>query len=447
VYLFAGIRFLNKPNHIQSFEESTATYSRGTEGIGVVELHSVDLLPQGLKLESGKTLAGPITVAYEIYGTLTPEKDNAILICHALSGDAHAAGWHEGDRKPGWWDGMIGPGRAFDTDKYFVICSNLLGSCYGTTGPQSINPQTGKAYGCDFPIITIDDMVNVEVELIRHLGITKLLAVAGGSMGGMQALQWAVHYPQLIESVICVASTYRHSPQQIAFNFVAREAIESDPKWQAGHYYETENTPDHGLAVARMVGHITYLSEKSMEAKFSRALGPKGATTDKGLQYQIDDDFSVEKYLEYQGGAFVERFDANSMLYITKALDYFDLSGHHGGWMRAALVGEEVEHQALNETFAKSEIPSLHFLLMSFTSDWLYPPAHLQRVASGLRGYGMDVSYFNFDCPGGHDSFLLSDGIERQTRVVIPFLKTQLERVRGIGITQKIKSQPAPAGF
>ncbi len=425
----------------QIYQESSANVRPISDGIGLVTPQTVDLFPNGLPLESGKTLAGPVHVTYETYGTLTAEADNAILICHALSGSCHAAGFYEGARKPGWWDGMIGPGRAFDTDKYFVICSSVLGSCYGTTGPQDIDPQTGKPYGSDFPIITVADMVDVQKELITHLGIKKLLAVAGGSMGGMQSLQWAVKYADMVESIICVASTYRHSPQQIAFNYVAREAIEADPNWKNGNYYGTDAAPTHGLAVARMVGHITYLSEEAMEMKFSRALGPKGVNTDEGLRYTINDDFSVENYLEHQGGAFVECFDANSMLFITKALDYFDLTTT-GGWIRAVLIGAEVEHKTLH--VGPQQIPPLHFLLMSFTSDWLYPPAHLQRVASGLRAYGIDVSYFNFDCPGGHDSFLLPDGIERQTKVITPFLNTQQDRVRGITITQKLASQPKP---
>ena len=408
---------------------TSSSYSATKGSVGKVQTNVVQVLENGLILQSGIKLAGPIDVAYETYGTLTSERDNAVLLCHALSGGAHAAGWHEGDRKPGWWDDMIGPGKAFDTDQYFFICSNVIGSCYGSTGPESVNPMTGQRYGGDFPVVTIADMVHVQAALIEKLGIKKLLAVAGGSMGGMQVLQWAVSYPERMSALICIASTYRHSPQQIAFNYVAREAIEADPNWRNGHYYSDGFTPDHGLAVARMVGHITYLSEIAMERKFARALGRFGQNSAGKLAYRMEDDFSVETYLDYQGGSFVERFDANAMWFLTKALDYFDLSGEYGGWMRQALIGDTVEHATLVEQ-SMPEIEHLHFLLMSFNSDWLYPPAHLQRVARALRAYGCDVSYFNLDCDGGHDSFLLPEGMALQTRLIRPFLESHLKRIR-----------------
>ena len=277
-------------------------------------------LSDELALESGEKL-GPLTLAYETYGSLNADRTNAILVFHALSGDAHAAGYHEGDDSPGWWDGMIGPGKAFDTDKYFVICSNVIGGCKGSTGPSSENPQTGRPYGLDFPIITIKDMVNAQKKLIDSLGIDKLLSVAGGSMGGMQALQWAVSYPSRLLSAIPIATTARHSPQQIAFNEVGRQAIMADPNWNNGDYYGG-TPPTRGLSVARMVGHITYMSDASMGEKFGRRF------KDRLENEKFEPDFEVEGYLQYRGDNFVKRFDANSYLYITKALDYFDL--HNG---------------------------------------------------------------------------------------------------------------------
>lgn len=370
-------------------------------GLGLVETKSVELFQkEKLELESGEAF-GPITVAYETYGTLSPAKDNAILVCHALSGGAHAAGWLPGQRKPGWWDIMIGPGKAFDTNKYFVICSNVLGSCYGTTGPSSIDPETGRPYGLRFPVVTIRDMVNVQARLLDHLGIAQLLCVTGGSMGGMQALQWAVSYPQRVRSAIAIATTWRHSAQQIAFNEVARQAIMADPAWRRGDYYGTEG-PRMGLAVARMIGHITYLSDVSMERKFGRRLRNRE-------RYGFDFtsiDFEVESYLHYQGQSFVERFDANSLLYLTKALDYFDITQGSG---------------ALSEAFAGSRTL---FLFITFSSDWLYPPYQLKEVAQAVRRAGGDATYCEINSDYGHDAFLLEHAAQA------PLVASFLERAR-----------------
>ena len=365
--------------------------------LGLVETHSVRLFEEGLVLASGVKM-GEITVAYETYGQLNERKDNAILVCHALSGGAHAAGCHKGESKPGWWDVMIGPGKAFDTNRYFVISSNVLGSCYGTTGPSSINPETGKPYGMKFPVVTVRDMVRVQRRLLDHLGVASLLTVTGGSMGGMQALQWAVSYPEMVRSVIAIATTHRHSAQQIAFNEVARQAIMGDPGWKSGDYSPSEG-PRLGLAVARMVGHITYLSEVGMEQKFGRRLRNREA-----YGYDFSLDFEVESYLRYQGKSFVERFDANSLLYLTKALDYFDLS-----------EGRD----SLSEAFRDSRAL---FLLLAFSSDWLYPAHQLKEVAQAIRRTGNDATYCVINSDYGHDAFLL----EYQTQE--PLVRSFLER-------------------
>ena len=350
-----------------------------------------------IKLESGLEFA-PITVAYETYGELNEDKSNAILVLHALSGDAHAAGYHaENDKKPGWWDNMIGSGKAFDTDKYFVICSNILGGCKGTTGPSSINPETGKPYGITFPVITIEDMVKVQKKLIDFLGIKKLLSLAGGSMGGMQAMEWAIQYPESVLSCIVIAAASKLSAQNIAFNEVGRNAIISDSNWNSGNYYEGES-PSSGLAVARMIGHITYLSEESMHRKFGRKLQDK---TKRDFSFDID--FQVESYLRHQGQSFVDRFDANSYLYITKAMDYFDLSQKYG---------------SLAHAFKDSKS---RFLFITFSTDWLFPPNELKNTARTLMSLEKEVTYCNIDCPNGHDSFLLET--EHQTRIINNFLK------------------------
>ena len=372
------------------------------EGVGLVEPKDFTFATdEPFLLESGHSIS-PITVRYETYGTLDADRSNAILIVHAFSGDAHVAGRHsETDRRPGWWDSMVGPGRAFDTDRYFVICSNVLGGCQGTTGPGSINPATGKPYGLAFPIVTIEDMVRVQHELLRSLGIERLLAVAGGSMGGMQALQWAVTYPDAVAGVLVLASTSRLSAQGIAFNAVGRNAIISDPRWNQGDYYGKE-IPSRGLAIARMVAHITYLSDASMHQKFGRRLQEKGDT-----RFEFDEQFEVESYLEYKGGTFVDRFDPNTYIYLSKALDYFDLSAKHGSLEEALTV-------------CRSK-----FLVVSFTSDWLYPSYQAKEIVVALMREHKDVSYVEIDCPFGHDSFLLET--ERQTPMIRSFLKTVYE--------------------
>jgi len=347
-----------------------------------------------LSLDSGATLA-PVEVCYETWGTLNGNRSNAILIVHAFSGDAHAAGiGHEG--KPGWWDNSIGPGKAFDTDKYFVICSNVLGGCRGTTGPASINPATGKPYAMSFPVITVGDMVRLQKMLIDHLGISKLLTVSGGSMGGMQALEWSVAFPDAVASVIPIATTARHSAQQIAFNEVGRQAIMADPDWSEGDYYG-QKPPARGLAVARMVGHITYMSDDSMREKFGRRLRGREAY---GFDFEVD--FEVESYLRYRGSQFVDRFDANSYLYISKAMDYFDLTNGYSS------LGA-----AMERTKAR-------YLVISFTSDWLYPSYQSLEIVNALRGRNRDVAYCELPSNYGHDAFLVD--VAEQTDLIRGFL-------------------------
>ena len=358
----------------------------------VVETSSVHF--DSISLDSGATLS-PVEVAYESYGALNDAKSNAILVLHAFSGDAHAAGiGHDG--KPGWWDNMIGPGKGFDTNKYFVICSNVLGGCRGTTGPGSINPATGCPYAMSFPVITIADMVRLQKKLIEHLGIRRLLAVTGGSMGGMQALEWAVSYPESVVAAIPIATTARHSAQQIAFNEVGRQAIIADLDWNEGNYHNGK-PPARGLAVARMVGHITYMSDDSMREKFGRRLRSK----DKfGFDFSVD--FEVESYLRYRGSEFVNRFDANSYLYITKAMDYFDLTSVHGSLSGAI---EQVKSR---------------FLVISFSSDWLYPSYQSLEIVKALRRRNLDVAYCELPSNYGHDAFLVD--IAEQTDLVRGFL-------------------------
>jgi homoserine O-acetyltransferase len=370
-----------------------------------------------MRLESGATL-GPITLAYETYGQLAPDGGNAILALHALSGDAHAAGWSVDPDAPsavdgmgadekgirprgglGWWDGMIGPGKAFDTDRYFVICSNVIGGCRGSTGPSSINPTTGRPYGSSFPLVTVADMVNAQRELLRHLGIERLLAVAGGSLGGNQALQWTVAFPELVRGCIPIATCARLSAQGIAFNEIGRQAIMSDPNWRGGDYYDGPR-PDHGLAIARMVGHVTYLSEMSMEAKFGRRLRER-----ERYSYDYSAEFEVESYLRYQGASFVGRFDANSYLVITRAIDYFDLAMQRG-------------YGSLERAFRDV---SARFLVMSFSSDWLYPPHQSREIVAALEANNVDVRYHNLRSGYGHDAFLLEEA--RQTALIKPFLR------------------------
>ncbi len=353
--------------------------------VGVVRTETVRVVEgdEPLELESGKRL-GPIDVAYETYGELNNAGDNAVLICHALSGNAHAAGVNSpSDRKPGWWDIMVGPGKGIDTNKYFVICSNFLGGCSGTTGPSSINPGTGKPYGLDFPIITVADMVKVQKLLVDKLGIKELLSVIGGSIGGMQVLQWAIAYPDFVKSAIAIATTTHLGAQSIAFDAVGRNAILADSNFSGGKYHGAES-PDRGLAIARMIGHITYLSEQGMRAKFGRELRKA-----ESYSYDFNSEFAVETYLDYQGQSFVERFDANSYLYITKAADYFDLQKEYGSLEKAF-------------TGTKSR-----FLVISFASDWLFTPAQSKAMVDALAASGKDVSYCDIASPYGHDAFLL----------------------------------------
>lgn len=355
--------------------------------------HFADPLP----LRSGGVLPG-FTLAYETYGALDSERTNVILICHALSGDAHVAGYHtdDPDERPGWWDQAVGPGKMFDTERYYVICSNVIGGCQGSTGPASIAPDD-LPYGLRFPVVTIADMVAAQVRLLDHLGIDRLFAVAGGSMGAMQALQWAVAYPARVESVIFLASTPRSSAQNIAFNAIGRAAIMADPLWKDGQY-APDAPPAGGLSVARMVGHITYMSEGSLESRFGRRLQDQAE-----LPYRLDvPEFAIESYLQYQGEKFVQRFDANSYLYITKALDYFDIAD-----------GFETIDAAMRRTTAR-------FLVVSFSSDWLYTADQAHELVTALQRTGREVEYHLIRADFGHDSFLIE--VERMTRIVGGFL-------------------------
>ncbi len=354
------------------------------ESVGIVETKSLEI-KEPIKLDSGKVL-NDVNVAYETYGELNKEKSNAILICHALTGDAHAAGWHEGAKKPGWWEIAIGPGKAIDTEKYFVICSNVLGGCKGTTGPSSINPETGKEYGLEFPVITISDMVKVQKKLIDHFEINQLYAVIGGSMGGMQVLEWMVSYPKMMKKAMPIATAAMSYPQQIAFNAVGRQSIFSDPNWNGGNYYETGKIPRSGLSLARMIAHITYLSDESMDIKFGRGLQDKDE-----ISYDFTVDFQVESYLKYQGESFVKRFDANSYLYITKAVDLFDLS------ISNSLI------DGLKDVECKVEV-------ISVDSDWLYPTEQSTEIVTALNANDVEVSFSEIKSNYGHDAFLLEKG-------------------------------------
>jgi homoserine O-acetyltransferase len=396
----------------------TTSAQKATAGsVGTVETLYLDL-PGPLALECGRELF-PIRIAYETYGTLSPARDNVILVCHALSGDAHAAGYsaapvaagtRDGFRAEerdgagglglGWWDGMIGPGKAFDTNKFFVVSTNLLGGCRGTTGPSSRNPATGRPYGSDFPVITVADMVHAERAFLQELGITRLAAVAGGSLGGMQALEWAVLYGDDVEAIIPIASTHALQPQGVAWNAIARNAITSDPDWQSGHYYGTGRAPTAGMGVARMVGHITYLSAKSLGDKFGRRLQFASE-----IRYELTaPEFEVESYLRYQADSFVKRFDANTYLYTSRALTYFDLARQYGDGRLA---------DALRNLSART-------LLIAFSSDWLYPPSCSEELAAALRSLGKDVELHVIDAPYGHDCFLLEEA--RQVPIIQQFL-------------------------
>ena len=354
------------------------------ESVGIVETKYFQI-DKPVKLDSGEILED-VTVAYETYGELNKEKSNAILICHALTGDAHAAGWHDGDKKAGWWEIVIGPGKALDSEKYFIICSNVLGGCKGTTGPSSINPKTGKPYGLDFPVITIGDMVRVQKELIDFFGISQLSAIVGGSMGGMQVLEWMVSYPSMMKKAIPIATTAMSSPQQIAFNEVGRQAIFSDPDWNDGDYYGTGKIPENGLSLARMIAHITYLSDESMDIKFGRDLQDKDE-----ISYDFTIDFQVESYLKHQGESFVKRFDANSYLFITKAVDLFDLRVNN------SLI------DGFKNVEAKVEV-------ISVDSDWLYPTEQSTEIVNSLNANELEVSFSEIKSNYGHDAFLLEKG-------------------------------------
>jgi len=351
--------------------------------VGLVETHTARLFTPDapLRLARGAVLED-VDVAYETYGHLNDDRSNAVLICHALTGDAHAAGFHEGDRNPGWWDNLIGPGRPLDTSRFFVICANLLGGCQGTTGPASTNPATGAAYGLDFPILMMSDLVAVHRALIRHLGIDRLLAAIGGSLGGMQVLEWALHYPQEIAHAVMVAASSRLTAQGIAFSAVARHAIMTDPRFDAGQYAAMGESPDTGLAIARMMAHITYLSEDAFSEKFGRA--PQNDRSHPGFGI----DFAVESYLAHQGASFIERFDALSYLYLTRVMDYFD---------------PFAEPDAVTAVMAHP----VRWLVVSFDSDWRFGTDHSRRIVRRLEGARQPVSFREIVSPWGHDSFLL----------------------------------------
>ena len=339
-----------------------------------------------LRLDSGGDIRG-LEIAYATYGRLNAEKSNAVLVCHALTMDQHAAAVHPLTGKPGWWAQVIGPGRPLDTDRFFVICANVVGGCQGTTGPASIDPTTGQPYGLAFPVVTIADMVRAQAMLLDALGIEKLFTVIGGSMGGMQVLQWAADYPQRLCSAVCIAAAARHSAQNIAFHEVGRQAIMADPDWRGGAYARQGVRPEKGLAVARMAAHITYLSEAALQRKFGRELQRDG------LSWGFDADFQVESYLRHQGAIFVDRFDANSYLYITRAMDYFDIAARHDG--------------SLTEAFRKAR--AVRFCVLSFSSDWLYPTAESRVVVRALNAGGCRASFAEIESDKGHDAFLLDE--------------------------------------
>ena len=341
---------------------------------------------QPMPLDSGASI-GPFTVAYQTYGTLNADKSNAILICHALTGDQYVVDPHPMTGKPGWWSLSVGPGLPIDTDRYFVIGVNVLGGCMGTTGPKDTDPATGKPFGINFPVITIGDMVRAQKLLVDHLGIDKLLCVTGGSMGGMQVLQWAASYPERVYAAMPIATAARHSAQNIAFHEVGRQAIMADPDWHGGEYYAQDAKPTGGLAVARMAAHITYLSEAALHRKFGRNLQDRS-----DLSYGFDADFQVESYLRHQGITFVDRFDANSYLYITRAMDYFDLAREHGG--------------VLADAFRDTPV---RYCLMSFSSDWLFPTSENRAVVHALNSAAANVSFVEIESDKGHDAFLLDE--------------------------------------
>jgi homoserine O-acetyltransferase len=340
--------------------------------------------PHALELDSGAALT-PLTIAYQTYGALNSTKSNALLICHALTGDQHVANKHPVTGRPGWWETMVGPGRPFNTDRFFVICANVLGGCMGTTGPASINPETGESYGLDFPIVTIADMVRAQAMLLDSFGIESLFCVVGGSMGGMQVLQWAAAYPDRVFAAMPIATAARHSSQNIAFHEVGRQAVMADPDWRGGRYLVEGARPSKGLAVARMAAHITYLSESALHRRFGRKLQDRAARA-----FSFDAEFQVESYLRHQGAIFVERFDANSYLYMTRAMDYFDLAADYGG--------------SLANAFKSSRT---RFCVVSFTSDWLFPTSDSRATVKALNAGGASVSFVEIETDRGHDAFLL----------------------------------------
>lgn len=388
------------------------TRERGS--VGTVQTRFLDL-DDPLPLDSGRALA-PVRIAYEHYGKLAPAKDNVVLVCHALSGDAHAAGWSDDPDAPttvdgmgaaergrsglGWWDGMIGPGKAFDTDRFHVVCTNLIGSCRGSTGPGSVDPRTGRVYGSDFPVITVGDMVRAQRMFFRQLGIDRIYAASGGSLGGMQALEWAVQFPGEIQRIVPIAATARLGAQGVAWNAIARSAIMADPDWQAGHYEGTGRKPDRGIKIARMVGHITYLSDQGVREKFGRGLQDRDA-----YSFTLTEpDFQIESYLRYQADAFAKRFDANAYLYISRALTYFDLARTYGaGSLERALARVKADA-----------------LLISFSSDWLYPSRDSAEIERALRANGTRAKHVVIDASYGHDSFLLEEA--RMTELIREFL-------------------------
>ena len=339
-----------------------------------------------LALDAGVTLS-PFQIAYKTYGTLNAERSNAVLICHALTGDQHVASVNPVTRKPGWWETMVGPGKPIDTERYFIICPNVVGACLGTTGPASTNLRTGKPWGLDFPVITIRDMVRAQAMLLDELGIETLFAVAGGSMGGMQVLQWAASFPNRVFAALPIACATRHSAQNIAFHEVGRQAVMADPEWRQGRYLVENTNPRRGLAVARMGAHITYLSDAALHRKFGRKFQDRDNPT-----FSFDADFEVESYLRYQGSSFVERFDANSYLYLTRAMDYFDLAADYGGSVANAFKGSETR-----------------FCVISFTSDWLFPTSDSRAIVHALNAGGARVSFAEIVTDKGHDAFLLEE--------------------------------------
>jgi homoserine O-acetyltransferase len=357
------------------------------EGVTALPGHRATLAAdRPMPLDSGADL-GPITVAYQTYGTLNADKSNAVLVCHALTGDQYVAETHPVTGKPGWWSLLVGPGRPLDTDRFFVVCANALGGCMGTTGPKEDDPRTGERFGLNFPVITIADMVRAQKLLIDHLGIDRLFCVVGGSMGGMEVLQWAVSYPEMVYAAVPIAAAARHSAQNIAFHEVGRQAIMADPDWHGGKYYAFGVRPTRGLSVARMAAHITYLSEQALHRKFGRSLQDR-----KELSFGFDADFQVESYLRHQGISFVDRFDANSYLYMTRAMDYFDLALEYGGSLPEAFRGTPTR-----------------YCVISFSSDWLFPTSQSRAVVHALNAVAANVSFVEIESDKGHDAFLLEE--------------------------------------